>query len=627
MTRIITVTSGKGGVGKTNISVNLSLQLAKLGYKTCLFDADFGLANINILLRLFPDYTLKDVILGNKQLNDIIIRDYQGIDIIPGSSGVEKMVDLNSDQITHLLQSFSRLEEYDFFIIDTAAGISKNVISFCLSSSEIVLVISTDPTSLTDAYALLKVLSLNKHYESVMVVINQSPGIKKAKSAYGKLSVTSNKYLSIKLIPLGIISMDKHVVSAVENQKPFIELYPNSSASKSIKMITENLAKRESPGIETLTIETFWEKCLNIFKRPIKVGTGQEEKKQDKTELPRQKNQDPVVMVEGPTDLDPQKPGNEAETVSESHNLPQETNRILGMVMEGISSIATELKSIRQLMEDKTTIKENVVEDSVTSNSLKEDAISKKLVIDQLTDTLTDFSMFQVLDDHEIRDIASWMKYKTFHPGDTLVQNGEKGKALFIIVSGKVDVLDHQEIVVKTMKKQDIFGEMSLIGEYQVDTTLKATEPTQVLSFDGQAFNRELLKYPPLQMFFARLLSKRMTDRLTNTKIDRIKFLKSGLAGDLSKVSIIDLFQRMNTEQKTGLLSIKLTSGNARLSFDKGDLVSARYLNFENQEAFFEIVKETQGSFSFNSTLPSEDIGTQPLGHFMRMLMEGLSRK
>jgi flagellar biosynthesis protein FlhG len=132
MARIITVTSGKGGVGKTNISANLALHLAELGYNTCLFDADLGLANINILLKIYPEHNLKDVILYQKDIKEILIENYEGIDIIPGSSGVEEMANLTPDQIVKLIKQFSKLDAYDYFIIDTAAGISKDVISFAL---------------------------------------------------------------------------------------------------------------------------------------------------------------------------------------------------------------------------------------------------------------------------------------------------------------------------------------------------------------------------------------------------------------------------------------------------------------------------------------------------------------
>ena len=148
MTKTIVITSGKGGVGKTNISVNTALELAKRDYRTCLFDADFGLANVDIILGLHPEKTLNDVIYGDKNLEDIILHSEAGIDIIPGSSGIEKIANLTSDKISELVSAFSQLSEYDYFLIDTSSGISKSVISFCLAGTETFVVITSEATSL-----------------------------------------------------------------------------------------------------------------------------------------------------------------------------------------------------------------------------------------------------------------------------------------------------------------------------------------------------------------------------------------------------------------------------------------------------------------------------------------------
>ena len=183
MTRAITVTSGKGGVGKTNISLNIALRLSSLGHKTCLFDADLGLANINILLGIRPTYDIQDLIDNRQTLQNVLFSSHD-IDILPGSSGVEELANLAPDKISALLQSLTPLSKYDFLIFDTSAGIAKNVIAFCLSCPEVVVVITPEPTSLTDAYALLKVLSANKYKGSIKVVVNQCPDIKAAKSGY-----------------------------------------------------------------------------------------------------------------------------------------------------------------------------------------------------------------------------------------------------------------------------------------------------------------------------------------------------------------------------------------------------------------------------------------------------------
>ena len=268
-TRTITITSGKGGVGKTNISVNLALHLSTLGYRICLFDADLGLANINILLGLNPKYSIEDVIFNRNSLQDIIIRNYKGIDIIPGSSGVEKMANLESDQVEHLTRSFSELDGYDFLLFDTSAGVSRSVIAFCLASSEVVLIITPEPTSLTDSYALLKILSLNGFNGKAKIVVNQCQSVTIAKLAYNKFKEAVQKHLATDIMLLGIVMQDQKVLEAVGTQQALLLLYPESKASKSIKDITKSLLKIPPEDVETSGMMPFWTKCLRLMKSPF----------------------------------------------------------------------------------------------------------------------------------------------------------------------------------------------------------------------------------------------------------------------------------------------------------------------------------------------------------------------
>ena len=235
MARIITITSGKGGVGKTSISLNLSLSLASKGYKVCLFDADLGLANVNILTGIYPEKDLVSVIFEQASLNDIMIKDFQGIDIIPGSSGVEKLADLTRDQTGRLINAFLDLEDYDYFIFDTSAGISSQVIAFCMASHEIILVVTCEPTSMTDAYSMLKTLSKHGYDNPVKILINQVKTGKAAKATYAQLKDTVKRFLTIKVEPLGIVGWDKSVRMAVISQTPFFMLFPDTLASKCIR--------------------------------------------------------------------------------------------------------------------------------------------------------------------------------------------------------------------------------------------------------------------------------------------------------------------------------------------------------------------------------------------------------
>jgi len=312
MTRTITITSGKGGVGKTNISINLALHIATLGYRTCLFDADLGLANVNILLGLYPVYNLEDMILSHRDLKDVTIRDYEGIDIIPGSSGVERIANLEPDQLEYLIQSFSELDRYDFILFDTSAGVSRNVISFCLASSEVIVVITPEITSLTDAYALLKILCLNGFKGSIKIVVNQCKSASIAKHAYTKLKQTTNKFLSVNVVPLGVIVQDPKVEEAVKKQRSLMLLYPESNAAKCIKNIAKRLVEGRPEDSEPFGMASFWTTCFEVMTNPLKL-TAEEKKKEEVADKALQiQEQDPVQPIR--------------ETVEES--LPEATEDI-----------------------------------------------------------------------------------------------------------------------------------------------------------------------------------------------------------------------------------------------------------------------------------------------------------
>lgn len=275
MNRILTVSSGKGGVGKTSISLNLAIQLARLGHKTCVFDADLGLANINILLGIHPEHDISDVIFHGKPLRDIIIRHDDGIDILPGSSGVQEVANLDAGQLEILLHTFAEIEAYDFLIFDTAAGISRNVIPFCLASSEVVVVISPEPTSLTDAYALLKVLSLNGFSGRIKVIVNQCKNAALAKTVYKKFKSAVNQYLDVNVAALGLIYLDDRVSEAVKQQRPLLTLFPEAKASQCIRNITERLLEEGPEDFAAADMMTFWRRCLTLISGPLKLpGAG-----------------------------------------------------------------------------------------------------------------------------------------------------------------------------------------------------------------------------------------------------------------------------------------------------------------------------------------------------------------
>jgi len=301
MARIITITSGKGGVGKTSISLNLSLSLASQGFKVCLFDADLGLANVSILTGIYPKKDLGSVISGQFNLNEIIIKDYQGIDIIPGSSGVEQIAELTRTQTGTLISAFLDLEEYDFFIFDTSAGISSQVLSFCMASHEIILVATCEPTSLTDAYSMLKVLSTYQYDCPVKIVINQVRSGKAAQKAYAQLKGTVKKFLSVKVEPLGIVASDKNVRAAVVSQTPFVMLFPDTIASKCIKSIMAKLLDKSGQAGD-MPLELFWGQCLAFLEKQQKAGnesvSGQKASKENRMNLNEQNEKNALTSMQ-----------------------------------------------------------------------------------------------------------------------------------------------------------------------------------------------------------------------------------------------------------------------------------------------------------------------------------------
>ncbi|MGE4519246.1 MAG: MinD/ParA family protein [Desulfobacteraceae bacterium] len=278
--KIVTITSGKGGVGKTNIAVNLAISLAQKGYKTCLFDADIGLANVNILMGIVGKYTLEDVISGSKILKEVIIKNWNNIDIIPGSSGVEQFETLEKKELENIISQFSKLDEYDYIIVDTGAGISKAVLSFCLASSILIVAVVPEPTSLTDAYSLLKVLKFNGFKNQVHIIANRVKSENIGKKVFEKFRSTVNKYISLDLNYFGSIPEDESVLEAVSMQSPFIILFPDSPASKKIFQISRNLSQSEEQKgeEEDTSFDSFIKSCSNFFQSSLKLIKTKDEK-------------------------------------------------------------------------------------------------------------------------------------------------------------------------------------------------------------------------------------------------------------------------------------------------------------------------------------------------------------
>lgn len=254
LARVITVTSGKGGVGKSSIAINLAMQFRKKGKSVIIFDADFGLANIEVMFGAIPKYNLADMIFRGKGFKDIIVEGPEGIGFISGGSGINGLGNMNREQVQYLVYKLKELETLaDIIIIDTGAGISDSVLEFVASSGEVVLVTTPEPTSITDSYALLKALNARESFDAeickIKVIANRVLNYDEGKNLFSKLEVVVTKFLNINLSFLGVIPMDMNMSKSIMQQKPVTMAYPNSAGAKAIERITEGLLEnKEAEG-------------------------------------------------------------------------------------------------------------------------------------------------------------------------------------------------------------------------------------------------------------------------------------------------------------------------------------------------------------------------------------------
>ena len=242
--------------------------------------------------------------------------------------------------------------------------------------------------------------------------------------------------------------------------------------------------------------------------------------------------------------------------------------------------------------------------------------------IDIIAGLLSNFSIFQSLDRHNLRDIVSLLKLKKYPPGSVILKKGAPAQHLYIVLSGEVEVLDEEGVGLSTLRKGEVFGEMSLISGNPVGATVRVAQPATIIFIKGQDFRRVLNRFPSIQMYLARLLAQ----RLEKSNLVRAEEIASGMAGRLSEMPPSELAQTLNLNQKTGRLSLTLPDGPAELVFHNGDLVQARYNSEQGQKAFFSIIAESEGRFQFHTKLSEEENKLPALGAFMELLLEGLRR-
>lgn len=266
--KVITVTSGKGGVGKTNVTINMAIALSELGYRVIILDADFGLANIDILFGIMPKYSLVDVIHNRKNILEVLSDGPENIKFISGGAGVEELIKLEKSQLERFVDNISLLDKIaDIILIDTGAGLSDNVMNFVMAADEVVLVTTPEPTSITDAYALIKMVSNRDKEKIIKVIVNRAENYNEANDILNKLSLVAHKFLSLKLHSLGYILQDEAVIKAVKMQQPFSLSFPRSQAAKHIREISKKLSEGQDDiqDIGSKGIKSFVNRLVNFL--------------------------------------------------------------------------------------------------------------------------------------------------------------------------------------------------------------------------------------------------------------------------------------------------------------------------------------------------------------------------
>ena len=261
--RVIAVSGGKGGVGKTSVSVNLAVALADAGRHVMLLDADLGLANVDVLLGLSPRFTLADVIEGRCQLQDTILEGPHGLAVIPAASGKRAMAELSAPEQVGLIRAFSELDrEVDVMVVDTAAGIHESVLTFAQAAQDVILVVCNEPASITDAYALIKVLSRERGVNRVHILANMVRSPAEGRELFDKLSRVTDRFLDVTVSLLGIIPHDEWLRRAIQRQHAVVEAFPACPSAHALRGIARRIDQWSAPSGPRGPVEFFVERLV-----------------------------------------------------------------------------------------------------------------------------------------------------------------------------------------------------------------------------------------------------------------------------------------------------------------------------------------------------------------------------
>lgn len=263
--RVFAITSGKGGVGKTAVAANVALALARMQKKILIIDADLGLANIDVVFGLTPRYNLNHFFRGERRLDEIMVEGPHGIRILPAGSGVQQFTHLDGAQQLRFMEELDSLHGlFDVVLIDTEAGISENVTYFSVAAQDILMVTTPDPTAITDAYALMKLLSTRYHQKTFSLIVNSVANAEEGLDVFQKLTTVANRYLSISIDYLGCIPFDKRMSESIRRQQPILELYPGSKVSSAFEGFAKSLTAMPETVQPKGTIQFFWRQLLSL---------------------------------------------------------------------------------------------------------------------------------------------------------------------------------------------------------------------------------------------------------------------------------------------------------------------------------------------------------------------------
>ncbi|KPV60660.1 cobyrinic acid a,c-diamide synthase [Paenibacillus sp. A3] len=267
-TRILAVTSGKGGVGKSNFTLNFALALQKKGFKVLVFDADIGLANIDVLMGITPKYNLYHLLKKEKTIWDIIHKGYNDLQFIAGGSGFNDLIRLSEEQLDYFQEQIGQLNGHaDFIIFDTGAGLSKETLKFIVAAQETIVVTTPEPTSITDAYAIIKMVSAMDYDIRFRLVVNRVTDWREGRQTAEKISMVAKQFLNLDIPTIGYVLDDAAVSKAVKKQVPFTVAFPSSGASKSIYDLTDDFIANQKPAdMSSGAVKGFLNRMIKLLK-------------------------------------------------------------------------------------------------------------------------------------------------------------------------------------------------------------------------------------------------------------------------------------------------------------------------------------------------------------------------